>query len=124
MRISAPSHAIPSVTAIWLIRLGLMATLGFAFWLAFYSGTRGIFPLDQSIVFDGGYRVASGQVIYRDFVAPSGPLVYWLQGAVFKLFGVSYRVYILTAAGYNALAAAGVLDRGWDGVYARPKGMS
>ena len=36
----------------------------FAFLFCLYSGMRGIHPLDQPIVFDGAFRILSGQVLY------------------------------------------------------------
>jgi 4-amino-4-deoxy-L-arabinose transferase-like glycosyltransferase len=46
-----------------------------------------------------------GQQPYRDFVLPYGPFAFWLQAAVFSIFGVTYRVYVLTAAVLNGLGA-------------------
>lgn len=82
------------------------AILVYAFLLCFKSGERGFFPLDQSIMFDGAYRIMSGQVPYRDFVIPVGPMVFCLQALVFKLFGVSFASYLLGAAVVNVLATA------------------
>jgi hypothetical protein len=79
--------------------------MAFAIVLTFLSGMRGFFPFDQSIVFDGAYRVLSGQTVYRDFVTPMGPLVYWMQAAVFRAFGTSYESYVGFAALMNACAA-------------------
>jgi len=76
----------------------------FAFWFAFTAGQRGFYPFDQSIVFDGGYRVLSGQVPYSDFVVPFGPVAFWLQAFFFRLFGVSYFGYLMGAAVINAAA--------------------
>jgi hypothetical protein len=64
----------------------------------------GLFPLDQSIAFDGAYRVASGQVPMRDFLAPYGLSLFWLHGALFALFGTSYATYVAGAAAVNAVA--------------------
>lgn len=75
----------------------------FAFGVCFYSGLRGIFPLDQSIVFDGAYRVLRGEIIYRDFVAPYGPIVFWWQALMFKLAGLNYYAYALGAAILNVM---------------------
>lgn len=72
--------------------------------LCWAAGRRGFFPFDQSIVFHGGQRVAAGDALYRDVVAPAGPLLFWIQGLVFELFGLSYRVYLATAAAMNAAA--------------------
>lgn len=81
----------------------------FAFGLSYSAGRRGFFAFDQSIVFDGGYRVASKQIPYRDFVIPAGPLVIWVQGLVFDLLGVTYVAYLATAAVVNGMASICVL---------------
>ncbi|MFN0054069.1 MAG: ArnT family glycosyltransferase [Planctomycetales bacterium] len=83
----------------------LLALLAFAFLFCFKAGERGFFSLDQSIEFDGAYRVLSGQVVYRDFVIPTGPVVHWLQALFFWLGGVDYGSYLVGAAVINALAA-------------------
>jgi hypothetical protein len=66
---------------------------------------RGFFAMDQSIVFDGGWRILHGQVPFRDFFLPHGPLSMWIQALAFGAFGVSYRVYVLTAAAMNVAGA-------------------
>lgn len=71
---------------------------------SYLCGQRGFFALDQSIVFDGGFRVLHGQLPYRDFSAPHGMLLYLLQGGVFALFGVSYTAYLVFGAVQAALA--------------------
>jgi hypothetical protein len=81
----------------------LLAALAAA--LVYESGSRGFFPLDQSNVFDGGYRLLLGQVPYRDFLMPVGPVAFAIQALLFRLFGVSYGVLILHSALVNALAA-------------------
>lgn len=77
----------------------------FAFLFCLYSGRRGIHPLDQPIVFDGAYRILSGQVLYGDFQVPVGPVTFLLQALVFQLFGVSWNAMIATAAICNVAAA-------------------
>ena len=62
-------------------------------------------PLDQSIVFDGGWRVLSGQVPGRDFVTPSGLVPILLQSLFFKVLGVTWFAYCLHAALINGLFA-------------------
>ena len=61
--------------------------------------------MDQSIVFDGGWRILQGQIPFVDFFLPHGPLSMWIQALAFALFGVSYRIYVLTAASMNAVGA-------------------
>jgi len=76
----------------------------FSFFFSFESGRRGFFAFDQSIFFDGSYRVLSGQIPYKDFITPFGVASYWIQAIFFKLLGVSYFSYIFGAAFINVLA--------------------
>lgn len=73
--------------------------------LVFESGSRGFFPLDQSNVFEGGYRLLLGQVPYRDFLMPVGPLAFLIQAPFLAIFGVNVRALLLHAGVVNALAA-------------------
>jgi hypothetical protein len=69
------------------------------------AGMRGFFPFDQSIVFDGSYRVLTGQVPYRDFLLPFGPVTFWLHAFFFKVFGTTWQAYVLGACIINSIAA-------------------
>ena len=71
----------------------------------FYS-RFGLMALDQSIVFDGGWRILSGQRPFVDFVTPVGITPSLMQAGFFGLFGVSWFAYALHAAVVNALFAA------------------
>jgi hypothetical protein len=83
-----------------VVSLIIAFSIGFVMW----TGHRGFYAFDQSIVFDGGYRVYLGQIIYKDFVIGVGPVVFWLQGFFFRIFGVNYTSYVLLAAIQNAVA--------------------
>jgi hypothetical protein len=72
--------------------------------LCLHYGRRGILGVDQSIVFDGAYRVLGGQVPYRDFVTPNGLVPIYLQAGVFSLLGVTWFAYCLHAALFNGLS--------------------
>lgn len=76
--------------------------LAFAYWFNTISGERGFFPFDQSIVFDGAYRVLQGQIPFKDFALPVGPVTFWQQALFFKLLGVNYTAYISGASMINA----------------------
>lgn len=43
--------------------------------------------MDEGIYLYGGQRVAAGQVIYKDFFAYTGPLLYWLLAGMERLVG-------------------------------------
>ncbi len=76
----------------------------FSFLLNFESGRRGLFPRDQSIIFDGSYRILQGQIPYKDFLSPVGPLPFYIHALFFKLFGINYSSYILGSSLINLLA--------------------
>jgi hypothetical protein len=60
--------------------------------LLFYTnGNRFFFTLDEGIVLDAAERMLHGQTLYRDFFGIMTPGSYWIQEAVFALFGVSIR---------------------------------
>lgn len=82
------------------------AVLFYSFVFCFKAGERGFFALDQSIEFDGAYRILAGQVPYKDFIIPVGPGVFWLQAIVFKLFGINFTAFLVGAALVNLLATA------------------
>jgi hypothetical protein len=96
--VTTRTHTIADWAALTAIASG-------AFLFDLRAGERGFFPLDQSMVFDAGYRIFSGQVPYRDFVLPYGVVPPALQALAFATLGVSYLTYLCTAAAMNALAA-------------------
>ena len=57
--------------------------------LAIYwrTGYFGYYDGDFATLVERFYRVAIGQVIYRDFHCISAPLTYFIQGALLRLFG-------------------------------------
>jgi hypothetical protein len=71
-------------------------------------GRRGFLPLDQSIVFDGGWRLVSGQVPFHDFVAPSGLVPSAIQAAFVSVLGLTWFAYCLHASIVNGLFAIAV----------------
>ncbi len=79
--------------------------LAFAFMLCWWSGGRGFNPFDSSIIFDGGWRILSGQVPYRDFISPVIAPMY-LQAFFFKLLGVHFFALRFHAALVNMLTVA------------------
>lgn len=74
-----------------------------------YYATRGYMPLDQSIVYNGAWRLLVGQVPYVDFWLPFGLVPIVLQAALFEALGVSWTVYGLQASILNALFAASLV---------------
>lgn len=82
----------------------LAVVLIFSFILSFKAGERGFFPYGQSFVFDGSYRLFQGQIPFKDFVLPTGPVPGWFLIPFFRFLGVNYFSYIAGAASVNVLA--------------------
>lgn len=93
--------------------LGLIGVLAFSFVWVWEVGHRGLFMLDQSIVFDGAWRMVQGQVPYRDFVMPFGPVTFALCALMFRVAGVDFSTLVLTAALMSLLATALALRASW-----------
>jgi len=87
----------------WLLSNGVVAV--FAFLLTWVCGHRGLFLQDQSMVFDGAWRLLQGQVPYRDVLFPFGPITFVIQALFFKVFGVNFSATVLSAAVLNVSAA-------------------
>jgi 4-amino-4-deoxy-L-arabinose transferase-like glycosyltransferase len=81
---------------------------GAAYALSVHAGRIGYMPLDQSIVFDGAWRVLNGQVPWRDFMTPNGLVPIVLQAGIFAVAGVSWSAYVAHAGLVNAAAAMAV----------------
>jgi len=97
-RSKPPSGVILAV----IILISAASGMGMVFW----GGSRGLFAFDHSIVFDGAWRIFSGQTPWRDFLVPFGLPAFWLQTFFFRFLGVDYFAYLFGAAALNALAAA------------------
>lgn len=74
--------------------------------LVWSVGFKGFMPLDQSIVWDGAWRLMQGQAAFVDFAMPAGFVPAALQAGAFANFGLSWTVYVAHAALANALFAA------------------
>lgn len=84
---------------------GLALVFALAMALTLVAGRCGYMPLDQSVVFDGAWRVLCGQVPYRDFTTPAGLTPIYLQAGFFELLGTTWFAYVLHAAIANGLFA-------------------
>jgi len=94
-----------STTRRLTLGLAVLLVLAGAAWLDVAAGRRGFFAFDQSILFDAGFRIHSGQTPFADFRLPFGPVAPALQAALFRVFGVDFAGYLASAALANAVAA-------------------
>jgi hypothetical protein len=92
----------PCVLAVFVA--GLLVNLPFS--------RMGFMPLDASIVFDGGWRILSGQIPWRDFTTPYGITPSVMQAAFFGLFGRTWLAFCLHSSVLNGAFAVLVYQLG------------
>jgi len=88
--------------------LAALAVLAFGVAVCLHYGRMGFMPLDQSIVWDAGWRLLGGQVPFRDFVTPTSLAPGLMQAAVFAALGITWLAYCVHAAVLNGLFALAV----------------
>ena len=69
----------------------------------FYSGYKGIFPIDSFLIFDAGFKVLNDYHPFRDYWSITGPFLDYIQFLFFKVLGVSWKTYVFHAAIINIL---------------------
>ncbi|MEJ1933692.1 glycosyltransferase family 39 protein, partial [Nostoc sp. NIES-2111] len=72
--------------------------------LCWNAGHKGLFLLDQSMIFDSAWRILQGQMPYRDFGMPFGPVSSLLQAASFWLLGLHWDAMVFPATLLHALS--------------------
>ena len=101
------------------IAIGFFSLLLFVFacLICLKYGLLGIFN-DADIVFYSGWLVANGKLPFLDYFVTYAHVQALIQGAIFKLFGVSWMAYVAHAALFNGVYAMLVL------VYVRRTGLA
>ncbi len=77
----------------------------FSFFINFYSGFKGIFPLDSFLIFNSGNNLINGYHPFKDYWSITGPLLDYIQYIFFFLFGTSWKSYVAHAAIVNSLVS-------------------
>jgi hypothetical protein len=78
-----------------------------------YYGYYGYMPLDQSMIYNGAWRLLSGQIPYVDFWTPFGTIPILVQAGIFRAFGVSWTNYVLHASLMTGFFATCVMFAGF-----------
>ena len=86
-----------------------LAAAALAFSWTYYFGHWGIYAFDQSMIFDGGWRILQGQVPYKDFLMAFTPVSFAIQAIFFKLCGVTWTATVISAATLGAILTLSVI---------------
>ncbi len=74
----------------------------FSFFIPFYYGNKGIFPLDTLGFFDSSYNILLGRHPIKDFWIFSGIFIDYSQALFFKIFGLYWSSYVIHSAFINS----------------------
>jgi len=75
----------------------------FAFFINYHYGFVGIMPMDNLVLYNGGYKVLNGYVPFTDYWLVTGPLLDYLNAFIFYINGVSWKSYVIHASFFNLI---------------------
>lgn len=73
----------------------------FSIFINYYYANLGVFPIDTFLHYGSGYKILNNDYPIRDYWIVSGFFVDFLQAFFFKVFGVSWSVYIIHSSIIN-----------------------
>ena len=76
-----------------------------AFLINYRYGFIGIMPMDNTVLFNGGYRVLKGYTPFTDYWLVTGPLLDYLNAFFFKFLGISWSTFIIHSSIINSILA-------------------
>ena len=75
----------------------------FSFFINFYYGFIGVMPMDNFVLYNGGYRILNGYIPFTDYWLVTGPLLDYLNALFFTLNGVNWTSYIIHSSLFNSI---------------------
>ena len=77
----------------------------FAFFVNYYYGFLGLMPMDNTVLYNGGYKVLNGYVPFTDYWLVTGPLLDYLNAFIFLIINVSWKSFIIHSSIVNLILA-------------------
>ena len=81
----------------------IIILLFFSFFFNQIFGNLGLNPIDSFFSFNTGYDILNGHFPFKDYWTITGPFIGFVQAFFYKLFGVSWSVYVLHASVINCI---------------------
>ena len=85
--------------------LYILTLLVISFTFNIYYGSIGVFPIDTFAFFDSANLINQGFLPIRDYWTSNGLLVDFIQSLFFKIFGVSWLIYLFHSSIVNFIFA-------------------
>jgi hypothetical protein len=65
----------------------------------------GVSPMDNFVLYNGGYRILKGYIPFNDYWLVTGPLLDYLNAFFFNIFGLNWKSYIIHSSIFNTIIA-------------------
>ena len=75
----------------------------FSFFINYHYGFIGVMPLDNFVLYNGGYKVLNGFVPFNDYWLVTGAILDYLNAFFFLLNGVTWKSYIIHSSIFNLI---------------------
>ena len=75
----------------------------FSFFVNYYYSSLGVLTQDTFAYYDTAYRILNGSAPFKDYWTVSGPFIDYLQAAIFYIFGISWKSYVINGSLINTL---------------------
>ena len=79
-----------------------------AFFINYHYGFVGLMPMDNTVLYNGGYRVLKGFTPFNDYWLVTGPILDYLTAFFFYIFGISWKSFIIHSSTFNLILSLGV----------------
>ena len=75
----------------------------FSFLVNYYYGFIGVMPMDNFVLYNGGYRVLNGYIPFNDYWLVTGPLLDYLNALFFYINGTNWKSFIIHSSLVNLI---------------------
>ena len=79
-----------------------------AFFINYHYGFIGLMPMDNTVLYNGGYRVLNGYIPFNDYWLVTGPILDYITAFYFYILGVSWKSFIIHSSTFNLILSLGV----------------
>ena len=91
------------LTHLYKYFLSILLLGTFSFLINYHYGFIGLMPMDNTVLYNGGYRILNGYIPFTDYWLVTGPLLDYLNALFFQLFGLSWNSFIIHSSFFNLL---------------------
>ena len=75
----------------------------FSFAINYHYGFIGVMPMDNFVLYNGGYRVLNGYTPFNDYWLVTGPLLDYLNAFFFYINGTNWKSFIIHSSLFNLI---------------------